>query len=694
MKKIFLPFLFLLLAAVVHAQPSTNLVRRGLDANKGSTCTLGSIYTATDTGHMFLCPAGTWVDFGTGSGGGTVASVSVTTANGFSGTVANATTTPAITINNPTALVATTSVSSPIHTSSAAMVIKPGADSASGVQFQTSGGTPFFTLNTSFTNGSGITGQVVIGNTGAIGSANVNGQLEVVETGTGFVDLHGVVLRNYTDSVNNISLDFYKARGTPASPTPVLNGDNVGSINWWGRGTSTSVAAGRIRVVATEDWTDTAVGDDMTFLTDANGTMGSNNRLSMTLGQEGIVYLGNRSLAAPFTGTLSGVQGLGSNITGGDTVVQSGAGTGTGPSGTFRVKVAAAGTTGSSLNAYADALTIDSTKLATFPGAVTITGAATVKSLQPASNGTTAIQVFKADGTTNILDVDSTNARIGIGTAAPDAIFSVNKNTATFATSANSVTVAHFQGGDAGLSRIQNDSFGGQGSYEGRRHDGTAASPTAVVTNDVLVSLAGLGNRAAGTSMSGAVGEFRVNAAENYAPGTTGTYLSFLTTLIGTATTTEKMRLTDAGNLSLLGGKISTYNNITTAGWGVPAIYGSGRATAQVAANASVATYTVGAADGSFEVSANVLVTTATTHAFTVTCTYTDEGNTSRTLTLTFSQLAGTLITSITNAAGTVPYEGVPLHIRCRASTAITIATTGTFTAVVYNVEGIIRQLS
>lgn len=118
-----------------------------------------------------------------------------------------------------------------------------------------------------------------------------------------------------------------------------------------------------------------------------------------------------------------------------------------------------------------------------------------------------------------------------------------------------------------------------------------------------------------------------------------------------------------------------------------------GRSTAQTAAVASVAAYTVGAADGTFEISANVLVTAATLHNFTVTCAYTDEGNTARTLTLPFSSLAGTIATAIANAGGAVPYEGVPLHIRAKASTAITIATTGTFTTTTYNVEGMIRQM-
>src|SRR5579864_9338491 len=138
-----------------------------------------------------------------------------------------------------------------------------------------------------------------------------------------------------------------------------------------------------------------------------------------------------------------------------------------------------------------------------------------------------------------------------------------------------------------------------------------------------------------------------------------------------------------------LGGKATTYNGVATAGWGVPAIYAAGRVTAQTSATASISTYTVGAADGSFIVSANINVTAATTASFTCTCTYTDETNTSRTLTLNFSNVTGTLLTTITNATGTGAYEGVPLHIRAKASTAITFATVGTFTSATYNAEGI-----
>lgn len=118
----------------------------------------------------------------------------------------------------------------------------------------------------------------------------------------------------------------------------------------------------------------------------------------------------------------------------------------------------------------------------------------------------------------------------------------------------------------------------------------------------------------------------------------------------------------------------------------------NGRATAQTAANASVATYTLGAADQTFEVSANVLVTTSSAENFTVTVAYTDEGNTARTLTLPFTTLAGASVAVINFANGAVPYGGTPVHIRCKASTTITIATTGTFTGATYNCEGIIKR--
>lgn len=151
-----------------------------------------------------------------------------------------------------------------------------------------------------------------------------------------------------------------------------------------------------------------------------------------------------------------------------------------------------------------------------------------------------------------------------------------------------------------------------------------------------------------------------------------------------------KLQLDTNGNLTLKSTVIQ-YNGINTAGWGVPAIYGSGRSTGQSGAVASVAAYTVGVADGSFWVSMNILITAFTAGTISGVVTYTDESGASRSLTMNFSSVGGVLGTTA-GAAGA--FEGVPLHIRAKASTAITCTTTVSVFTGTYNVEGAITQIA
>jgi hypothetical protein len=120
-------------------------------------------------------------------------------------------------------------------------------------------------------------------------------------------------------------------------------------------------------------------------------------------------------------------------------------------------------------------------------------------------------------------------------------------------------------------------------------------------------------------------------------------------------------------------------------------VVATGRVTAQAAAVASVVAFTVGPNDGSFEVSMNLLVTAWTAGTVSGVVTYTDEGVTANSLTMTFSSLAGVLATTAGAAAA---FEGVPLHLRVRANTVITITTTVNLWTGTYNCEGIIRQLA
>lgn len=116
-----------------------------------------------------------------------------------------------------------------------------------------------------------------------------------------------------------------------------------------------------------------------------------------------------------------------------------------------------------------------------------------------------------------------------------------------------------------------------------------------------------------------------------------------------------------------------------------------GRHTAKTGADTNVATYVVGSIDTSFLVSANLNVTAFTAGSVNVQCSYTDETNAAQTLTFSFSNVTGTILSSI---GATGPFEGIPLHIRCKAGTTVTIKTAVTVFTGTYNVEGKIVQLN
>lgn len=120
-----------------------------------------------------------------------------------------------------------------------------------------------------------------------------------------------------------------------------------------------------------------------------------------------------------------------------------------------------------------------------------------------------------------------------------------------------------------------------------------------------------------------------------------------------------------------------------------------GRATSQTAANSNVKTVTVGGSDATYEVSANVLIATSGSHNFNVIVDFTDEGNTARTVTLVFSNpsIAAAPSPTIRFDSGAVPFCGMPIHLRCKASTNIVVKTTGTFTGCTYNVEAGVKRI-
>jgi hypothetical protein len=341
-----------------------------------------------------------------------------------------------------------------------------------------------------------------------------------------------------------------------------------------------------------------------------------------------------------------------------------------------------------------------------------------------------AIQLLTGNNGATVAVTVLNNGNVGIGTTAPSTTLHINNSTA----------------GAENLLRLQNSAQSwyqvvGNGSnfasgylvftqgtpsstnWEAKFIGGGVLNIKTSISSPIFASnITGRGDSSI-LSWTNAGGNFNgtLTVGQDYPNGVSNTEL-----IVGSATGsyvrvrnnagTEFFRVTDTGNVGIgttapaslfsigsgtlaggdfqiaTGGKVVDYGGVVTTGYGVPAIYGSDRKTGLTAAQA-LATFTVGAADGSFLVSANILVTTATLHNFTVTVSYTDEGNTARVLTLQFSTLAGALLINIINTASTVPYEGVPLHIRAKASTTIIIATTGTFTTCVYNFEEMISQI-
>jgi len=115
-----------------------------------------------------------------------------------------------------------------------------------------------------------------------------------------FANTNGVSTRVVADSFapGGFAAGFTmrKANGTAAAPSALMKEDFIGNIAFFGRGTSaySSAARGNIRLNAAENWTDSAQGTYMMFLTTPNGT--TNTREQVRIDPSGNVGIGT---AAP-----------------------------------------------------------------------------------------------------------------------------------------------------------------------------------------------------------------------------------------------------------------------------------------------------------------------------------------------------------------------------------------------------------
>lgn len=147
-------------------------------------------------------------------------------------------------------------------------------------------------------------------------------------------------------------------------------------------------------------------------------------------------------------------------------------------------------------------------------------------------------------------DIYKTNTagNVGIGTTAPDGKFVVSSNTATLPSSSGLVRFAE---ADGVQTSVFVDAFNINGGYLLRRANTSAASPSAVQSNDLLGVLGASGY---GTSAySGTRARIGFGASENWTNSANGTFMTFNTTANGAATPggTERMRIDNFGNVGI-----------------------------------------------------------------------------------------------------------------------------------------------
>ncbi|WP_428295675.1 hypothetical protein [Hyphomicrobium sp.] len=146
---------------------------------------------------------------------------------------------------------------------------------------------------------------------------------------------------------------------------------------------------------------------------------------------------------------------------------------------------------------------------------------------------------------------DNTNARVGIGTASPTL---ANLQIETIDASANIVlrnidsTVARFPG-----MSVYNfgGTVGGAPSISGINSRGNSASPSPVQSGDTLMQIVGNGQYSTTPWQTHQAAAITLLASGAFAPTSAPTAIAFSTTASGSTARTERVRITDAGNVGI-----------------------------------------------------------------------------------------------------------------------------------------------
>jgi hypothetical protein len=145
---------------------------------------------------------------------------------------------------------------------------------------------------------------------------------------------------------------------------------------------------------------------------------------------------------------------------------------------------------------------------------------------------------------------DDTNNYLGIGTTSPITNLTINRNASFTGTPAITTNGFHIIGQDSSNTGMTVDTFAINSQITFRRANGTLASPTALISGNIIGSITGRGYGATAYASANR-GLIQLVAAENWTDTAQGTYWQFNTVASGTTTSSEKMRIDSSGNVGI-----------------------------------------------------------------------------------------------------------------------------------------------
>lgn len=139
----------------------------------------------------------------------------------------------------------------------------------------------------------------------------------------------------------------------------------------------------------------------------------------------------------------------------------------------------------------------------------------------------------------------------------------IGSTSGKFVSPAVTGVMLHVTGQNGQLSSIYSDAVGNNAAFVGRRYNGTAISPTQVLSGNVIMRVTAVGYHSNGFQSSGS-GTLSFDALENFTPTAQGTELKIYTTAIGSNARSVVATINNANGVSAT--QFNTSGNITAVG--------------------------------------------------------------------------------------------------------------------------------